>query len=52
MLPVDEVQIELIRMSNIGLGKSLYIKKQLNKLAVFHDSQGIQKVELAYNWRN
>jgi hypothetical protein len=50
MLPVDEVQIELLRMSDIGLGKtSLYTKKQLNELAVFQESQGTRRAELAYN---
>jgi hypothetical protein len=43
MLPVDEVQIELLRMSDIGLGKTLYT------LAVFQESQGTRRAELAYN---
>jgi hypothetical protein len=35
MLPVEEVQIESLRMSDIGLGKSIYTKKQLDEFAVF-----------------
>ncbi len=49
MLPVDEVQIELLRMSDIGLGTTLYTKKQLNELAGFQESQGTRRAELAYN---
>jgi hypothetical protein len=38
MLPVDEVQIESLRMNDLGLGKSMYTKKQSDKFAPFQDS--------------
>jgi hypothetical protein len=31
MLPIDEAQIETLRMNYIGLGKSIYMKKQLDE---------------------
>ncbi len=40
MLPVDNVQIESLPMSDIGLGKSIYAKKQLEELANFQDTDG------------
>jgi hypothetical protein len=58
MIPVDEVQIEGLRMNDIGLGKSIYTKKQLDKFAAFQDSQGTKRAylaktaELAYIKRN
>jgi hypothetical protein len=33
MLPVDEVKIDLVTMNKIGLGKSLYMEKQLEEFA-------------------
>jgi hypothetical protein len=30
MIPVDEVKIKGMQMNDIGLGKSIYMKKQLN----------------------
>jgi hypothetical protein len=58
MLPVDEVKIEPVNVNNIGLGKSIYTKKQLEEFAAFQDSQGTRKAylpetaELAYIGRN
>jgi hypothetical protein len=58
MLPVDEVRIESVEMNDIGLGKSIYTKKQLDKFAAFQHDQGMQKAylaetaELAYMKRN
>jgi hypothetical protein len=55
---VDEVKIEPVDMNDIGLGKSIYTKKQLVEFAAFQDSQGTQKAylaetaELAYMGRN
>jgi hypothetical protein len=40
MLPVDRVQIESLQMSDTGMGKSIYSKKQLEEFAVFQGSQG------------
>jgi hypothetical protein len=34
MLPVDDVKIETLHMSDIGLRKSIYTKKQLDEFAV------------------
>jgi hypothetical protein len=47
MLPVDEVKIDPVEMSDIGLGKSIYTKEQLDKFARFQDSQGTRKAYLA-----
>jgi hypothetical protein len=58
MLPVDEVKIKPVKMNDIGLGKSIYTKKQLDDFAAFQDSQGTRKAylaetaELAYTGRN
>jgi hypothetical protein len=58
MLPVDEVQIESLRMSDIGLHKSIYSKKQHDEFTAFQDSQGMRRpylvetARLAYNGRN
>jgi hypothetical protein len=58
MLPVDEVKIEPVTVNNIGLGKSIYTKKQLEEFATFQDSRGTRKAylaetaELAYMGRN
>jgi hypothetical protein len=57
MLPVDEVRIDPVKV-NIGLGKSIYTKEQLEEFAQFQDSQGTRKAylaeaaELAYTGRN
>jgi hypothetical protein len=58
MLPADKVRIESVEMNDIGLGKSIYTKNQLDEFAVFQDSQGTRKAylaetaELAYMGRN
>jgi hypothetical protein len=58
MLPVDEVKIDPVTVNNIGLGKSICTKEQLEEFATFQDSQGIRKAyqaetaELAYMGRN
>ncbi len=58
MLPVDEVRIDPITINNIGLGKSIYTKEQLEEFARFQDSQGTWKAylaetaEMAYTGRN
>jgi hypothetical protein len=58
MLPVEEVQIESMRMNNLGHCKSIYTKKQLDEFATFQDSQGTRRTylaetaELAHNVRN
>jgi hypothetical protein len=58
MLPVDEVKIDPVTLNNIGLGKSIYSKEQLEEFATFQDSQGTRKAylaetaELAYMGRN
>jgi hypothetical protein len=38
MLPVDEVKIDPVTGNNIGLGKSIYTKEQLEEFATFQDS--------------
>jgi hypothetical protein len=53
MLPIDEVQKETLRMNDIGLGKKLYSKKQLDDCTAFQDSQGTRKTaEMVYKSRN
>ncbi len=58
MLPVDEVRIDPVKVNNIGLGKSIYTKEQLEEFARFQDSQGTRKAylaetaEMAYTGRN
>ncbi len=47
MLPVDEVRIDPVMVNNIGLGKSIYTKEQLEEFARFKDSQGTRKAYLA-----
>jgi hypothetical protein len=37
MLPVDEVKIDPVTVNNIGLGKSIYTKEQLEEFATFQD---------------
>ncbi len=57
MLPVDEVRIDPV-VNDIGLGKSIYTKEQLEEFARFQDSQGTRKAylaetaEMAYTGRN
>jgi hypothetical protein len=52
-----EVHIESLRMIDMGLGESIYTKKQLKEFAVFQFSQGTRRAyfaetaELAYNCR-
>jgi hypothetical protein len=58
MLPVDEVGMDPVTINNIGLGKSIYTKEQLEEFARFQDSQGTwkaylaEKAEMAYIGRN
>jgi hypothetical protein len=58
ILPVDEVRIDPVKVNDIGLGKSIYTKEQLDKFACFQDSQGTRKAylaetaELAYTGRS
>jgi hypothetical protein len=58
MLPMDEVKIDPVMVNNIGLGKSIYTKEQLEEFARFQDSQGTRKAylaetaEMAYIGRN
>jgi hypothetical protein len=58
MLPVDKIRIDPVMINNIGLGKSIYMKEQLEEFAWFQDSQGTRKaylaetVEMAYIGRN
>ncbi len=47
VLPAYDVQIESIRMSEICLGKSKDIKKQLEEFTMFKDSQDTRKACLA-----
>ncbi len=47
MLPVDEVRIDPVTVNNIGLGKSIYTKEQLEGFVRFQDSQGTRKAYLA-----
>jgi hypothetical protein len=47
MLPVDEVKIDPVEVNDIGLGKSIYTKQQLDEFARFQDSQGTRKAYLA-----
>jgi hypothetical protein len=47
MLPMDEVKIYPLTVNNIGLGKSIYTKEQLEDFTTFQDSQGTQKAYLA-----
>ncbi len=47
MLPVDEVRIDPVMVNNIGLGKSIYMKEQLEEFARFQDSQVTRKAYLA-----
>jgi hypothetical protein len=58
ILLVDEVRIDPIKVNDIGLGKSIYTKEQLEEFAWFQDSQGTRKAylaetaEMAYTGRN
>ncbi len=47
MMLVDEVQIEGLQMNDIGLGKSIYMKKQLDEFVTFLDIQGMVRAYLA-----
>jgi hypothetical protein len=47
MLPGGEVKIDPVEVNNIGLGKSIYTKEQLDEFARFQDSQGTRKTYLA-----
>ena len=58
MLPVEEVKIEDVRLTSLGLGKSIYTRGQLEEFAIFQDSQGTRRAylaetaELAYGGRS
>jgi hypothetical protein len=58
MLPVDEVRIDPVKVNDIGLGKSIYTREQLEEFARFQDSQGTRKAylgetaEMTYNGCN
>jgi hypothetical protein len=58
MLPINEVRIDPVKINNIGLGKSIYTREQLEEFARFQDSQGTRKAylvetaEMAYSGRN
>jgi hypothetical protein len=58
MLPVDEVRIDPVKVNDIGLGKSIYTKEQLDEFTRFQNSQGTRKAylaetaELAYTGRS
>jgi hypothetical protein len=47
MLPVDEVKINPVEVNDVGLGKIIYTKEQLDEFARFQDSQGTRKAYLA-----
>jgi hypothetical protein len=47
MLPVEEVKIEDVKLTNLGLGKSIYTKGQLEEFSIFQDSQGTRRAYLA-----
>jgi hypothetical protein len=47
MLPVDVVKIDPVTVNNIGLGKSIYSREQLEEFVRFQDSQGTRKAYLA-----
>jgi hypothetical protein len=40
MLPVDEVKIDPIEVNDIGLGKSIYTKEQLDEFAASRTTRG------------
>jgi hypothetical protein len=58
MLPVNEVHIDPVKVNDIGLGKSIYTKDQLEEFARLQDSQRTRKAylaetaEMAYTGRN
>ncbi len=58
MLPVAKVRIDPVAVNNIGLGKSINTREQLEEFAQFQDSQGTRKAylaetaEMAYIGRN
>jgi hypothetical protein len=41
------VKIDLVEVNDIGLGKRIYTKEQLDEFARFLDSQGTRKAYLA-----
>ncbi len=52
MLSVDEVKIKPVEMNDIGLGKSIYTKKQLDEFAAFQDSQELESLtwQIPLSW--
>ena len=58
MLPVEEVKIEDVKLTDLGLGKSIYSRQQLEEFAKFQGSQGTRRAylaetaELAYGGRS
>jgi hypothetical protein len=43
---MDEVKIEPVTVNNVGLGKSIYTKEQLEEFSTFQDSQGSRRLTL------
>jgi hypothetical protein len=43
MLPVDEVKIDPVTVNNIGLGKSIYTREQLEEFARFQAAKGPER---------
>ncbi len=46
-LPVDPVKISDVNLLNLGLGRSIYSKEQMEDFARFQDSQNTRKAYLA-----
>jgi hypothetical protein len=46
-LPVDPVKISDVNLLNLGLGRSIYSKEQMEDFAQFQDSQNTRKAYLA-----
>ncbi len=51
MLLVDDIQIESIWMSILGLGKSIYTKKQLEEFTTFQEEGLLNRNSHAGMWR-
>ncbi len=51
MLPVDEVKIDPVEVNDIGLGKSIYTKEQLDELPGSRTARGRGRPTLR-RWRN
>jgi hypothetical protein len=46
-LPVDPVKVSDVNLLNLGLGRSIYSKEQMEDFARFQDSQNTRKAYLA-----